>query len=122
MPWSARCRWWLTATGSAVLANAAHPGLVATNIYHHAGPRRPADLLWTPAIRLLAQDADHGALPVLYAAVADIPGNSFTGPSHFAHLRGAPQLIDRSAAAQDPDLAHRLWATSEQLTGIHSTV
>ncbi|TVT61577.1 SDR family NAD(P)-dependent oxidoreductase [Amycolatopsis rhizosphaerae] len=112
----------LTATGSGVLANAAHPGLVETNIYRHPGPRRPVDRLWALAFRLLAQGADDGALPVLYAAVGDIPGNSFTGPSHFAHLRGAPQLIDRSAAAQDPDLARRLWATSEQLTGIHSTV
>jgi NAD(P)-dependent dehydrogenase (short-subunit alcohol dehydrogenase family) len=108
----------LTAVGSAVLANAAHPGLVATNIYHHDGPRRPSDLLWAVAIRLLAQDAGHGALPVLYAAVADIPGNSFAGPSHFAHMRGAPELIARSTAAQDPDLARRLWAVSEQLTGV----
>ncbi len=108
----------LTATGSGVLANAAHPGLVATNIYHHAGPRRPADLVWAAAIRLLAQDAEHGALPVLYAAVADIPGNSFAGPSHLAHMRGAPELIGRSAAAQDPELARRLWAVSEQLTSV----
>lgn len=56
----------------------------------------------------------------MYAAVADIPGNSFAGPSHFAHMRGAPELTGRSAAAQDPDLAHRLWAASEQLTGVRS--
>jgi NAD(P)-dependent dehydrogenase (short-subunit alcohol dehydrogenase family) len=111
----------LAAAGSAVLANAAHPGLVATNIYHHDG-RRPAGLLPAVALRLLAQDAGHGALPVLFAATASIPGNSFTGPSHFAHLRGAPQLIERSAAAQDPDLARRLWSSSEQLTGIRSPV
>jgi NAD(P)-dependent dehydrogenase (short-subunit alcohol dehydrogenase family) len=110
----------LSAAGSGVLANAAHPGLVATNIYHHAGPRRPSDLLWAVAIRLLAQDTGHGALPVLYAAVAGIPGNSFAGPSHLAHMRGAPELIGRSAAAQDPDLARRLWAVSEQLTGVRS--
>jgi NAD(P)-dependent dehydrogenase (short-subunit alcohol dehydrogenase family) len=108
----------LTAAGSGVLATAAHPGLVATNIYHHDGPRRPADLLWAAAIRLLAQDADHGALPVLYAAVADIPGGSFAGPSHLAHMRGAPELISRSAAAQDPELARRLWTVSEQITGV----
>jgi NAD(P)-dependent dehydrogenase (short-subunit alcohol dehydrogenase family) len=110
----------LAAAGSAVLANAAHPGLVATNIYHHDGPRRPADLLWAVAIRLLAQDADHGALPVLYAAVADVPGNSFVGPAHVMHMRGAPQLIDRSPNAQDPDLARRLWSISEELTGVRS--
>jgi hypothetical protein len=56
------------------------------------------------------------ALPVLYAAIA---GNSFAGPSRFAHTRGAPELMARSAAAQDPDLA-RFWAFSEQLTGIRS--
>ena len=110
----------LTAAGSDVLANAAHPGLVATNIYHHDGPRRPSDFLWAVAIRLLAQDAEHGALPVLYAAVADVPGDSFAGPSHLAHMRGAPELIARSAAAQDPDLARRLWTVSEQLTGTRS--
>jgi NAD(P)-dependent dehydrogenase (short-subunit alcohol dehydrogenase family) len=110
----------LTAAGSPVLANAAHPGLVATAIYHHDGPRRPVDLVWAAAIRLAAQDPAHGALPVLYAAVADIPGNSFTGPSHLMHMRGAPQLIKRSAAAQDPDLARRLWTVSEQLTEVVS--
>lgn len=110
----------LSAAGSGVLANAAHPGLVATNIYHHDGPRRPMDLVWAAAIRLLAQDADHGALPVLYAAVTDIPGNSFTGPSHLVHMRGAPQLINRSEPAQDPDLAHRLWTISERLTAVRS--
>ena len=112
----------LTAAGSDVLANAAHPGLVATNIYHHDGPRRPSDFLWAVAIRLLAQDAEHGALPVLYAAVADVPGNSIAGPSHLAHMRGAPELIARSAAAQDPDLARRLWTVSEQLTAVRSPV
>jgi NAD(P)-dependent dehydrogenase (short-subunit alcohol dehydrogenase family) len=112
----------LTAAGSGVRANAAHPGLVATAIYHHDGPRRPADRVWAVVNRLLAQDAEHGALPVLYAAVADIPGDSFAGPSHLAHMRGAPELIGRSAAAQDPDLARRLWDVSEQLTGVRSAL
>jgi NAD(P)-dependent dehydrogenase (short-subunit alcohol dehydrogenase family) len=107
----------LSAAGSGVLATAAHPGFVATNIYNPAG-RRPSGLS-AVAIRLLAQDADSGALPVLYAAVADIPGNSFAGPRHFAHMRGGPPvLIERSATAQDAELARRLWAVSEQLTGI----
>ena len=68
-------------------------------------------------VRLLAQRPDQGALPVLYAAVADLPGNSFAGPRHFAHMRGAPELIKRSGAAQDPELAGRLWSLSENLTG-----
>jgi NAD(P)-dependent dehydrogenase (short-subunit alcohol dehydrogenase family) len=112
----------LTAAGSGVRANAAHPGLVATAIYQHDGPRRPADRVWAVVNRLLAQDAEHGALPVLYGAVADIPGDSFAGPSHLAHMRGAPELIRRSAAAQDPELARRLWDVSEQLTGVRSAL
>jgi NAD(P)-dependent dehydrogenase (short-subunit alcohol dehydrogenase family) len=112
----------LTATGSGVLANAAHPGLVNTPIYDHDGPRRLPGLLWAVLLPLLAQDAEHGALPVLYAAVADIPGNSFAGPRHLAHMRGGAELIDRSAAARDPELARRLWTVSEQLTGVRAPV
>jgi hypothetical protein len=77
---------------------------------------------WAPVLRLVAQDADHGALPVLFAAVADIPGNSFAGPRHLAHMRGGAELISRSAAAQDPGLADRLWTASEQLTGVRSAL
>jgi hypothetical protein len=63
------------------------------------------------------QSAEQGALPVLYAAVADLPGDSFTGPSRFAHMRGAPELINRSAPARDHEVAARLRSVSEQLTG-----
>ena len=31
--------------------------------------------------------------------------------------RGAPKLVDRSAAAQDAEVARRLWDVSEALTG-----
>jgi NAD(P)-dependent dehydrogenase (short-subunit alcohol dehydrogenase family) len=102
----------LTAAGSPVRAMAAHPGFVATEIY--AGSGRVSSLM----VRVLAQSPAQGALPVLYAAVADLPGNSFTGPSRFAHMRGAPELISRSARARDPELAARLWSVSEQLTGV----
>jgi NAD(P)-dependent dehydrogenase (short-subunit alcohol dehydrogenase family) len=112
----------LTAAGSPVKAMAAHPGLVNTPIYQHDGPRRRADLAWAPLLRLGAQDADHGALPVLLAAVADVPGDSFAGPRHLAHMRGGAELISRSAAAQDPALARRLWTVSEQLTGVRSAL
>lgn len=101
----------LTAAGSGVRAEAAHPGLVATDIYSES--RAILKLM----VRLLAQDPDEGALPVLYAAVADIPGNSFAGPSRFGNMRGAPQLISRSSTARDDQLARRLWTVSERMTG-----
>jgi hypothetical protein len=32
--------------------------------------------------------------------------------------RGGAQLVKRSAAAEDMDVARRLWEASEQLTGV----
>ena len=107
----------LTAAGSSVLANAAHPGYAATNLQFHSG-RRLMDLLSMVGNRLLAQDENGGALPTLCAAVADVPGNSFAGPGGFMEQRGAPKLVGRSGAAKDADVARRLWDVSEELTGV----
>jgi NAD(P)-dependent dehydrogenase (short-subunit alcohol dehydrogenase family) len=107
----------LTEAGSPVLATAAHPGYAATNLQFHSG-HRWMDTVNVFANRLLAQDADGGALPTLYAAVADVPGNSFAGPGGFMEQRGAPKLVSRSKAAQDAGVARRLWDVSEQLTGV----
>jgi hypothetical protein len=68
--------------------------------------------------RIFAQGEDAGALPTLYAAVADIPGNSFAGPSGLMEQWGAPKLVGRSRAAKDGEVARRLWDLSEDLTGI----
>ncbi len=107
----------LTAAGSPVIATAAHPGYAATNLQFHSG-RRSMDLFNSLANRLLAQSEADGALPTLYAAAADIPGNSFAGPSGFMEGRGAPKLVGRSKAAQDGEVARRLWDVSEDLTGV----
>jgi hypothetical protein len=68
--------------------------------------------------RVIAQDDKGGALPTLYAAVADVPGNSYAGPSGFMEGRGAPKLVGRSKEALDEGVARRLWDVSEQLTGV----
>jgi NAD(P)-dependent dehydrogenase (short-subunit alcohol dehydrogenase family) len=107
----------LDAAGSAVLATAAHPGYAATNLQFHS-QRRSMDFIGQIGNRLLAQDEQGGALPTLYAAVADIPGNSFAGPGGFMEQRGAPKLVGRARAARDPDVARRLWVLSEELTGV----
>jgi NAD(P)-dependent dehydrogenase (short-subunit alcohol dehydrogenase family) len=107
----------LDAAGSTVLATAAHPGYAATNLQFHS-ERRLLDLVSAFGNRVLAQDEDGGALPTLYAAVADIPGNSFAGPGGFMEQRGPAKLVGRSKAAQDTDVARRLWDVSEELTGI----
>nr|BFE37380.1 oxidoreductase [Actinomadura rugatobispora] len=103
----------LDQAGSPVIATAAHPGLAATNLLRSDRLR-----LVQPALTLLAQSDDDGALPTLYAAVAEIPGNGYAGPSGFLEGRGAPKLVGRSPRAQDAETAHRLWEVSEELTGV----
>jgi NAD(P)-dependent dehydrogenase (short-subunit alcohol dehydrogenase family) len=107
----------LDAAGSSVKAMVAHPGYAATNLQFHSG-NRFMDLLSIVGNRVIAQDDNGGALPTLYAAVTDLPGNSYAGPSGFMEGRGAPKLVGRSGAAQDMDVARRLWDVSEQLTGV----
>jgi NAD(P)-dependent dehydrogenase (short-subunit alcohol dehydrogenase family) len=107
----------LTAAGSTVEANAAHPGYASTNLQFHS-ENRLFEIIGSVGNRLFAQDENGGSLPTLYAAVADVPGNSFAGPSGFMEQRGAPRLVGRSKAAQDSGVARRLWDVSEQLTGV----
>jgi NAD(P)-dependent dehydrogenase (short-subunit alcohol dehydrogenase family) len=107
----------LSDAGSAVLAMAAHPGYAATNLQFHSG-NKPFELIGALGNRLLAQDEDGGALPTLYAAVADIPGDSYAGPGGFMEQRGPAKLVGRSGAAKDAAVARRLWEVSEQLTDV----
>lgn len=102
----------LTAAGATVRSVAAHPGFVSSGIYRDSGT------VTRSFVRLAAQSSSQGALPVLYAAVGDVAGGGFTGPSRMGHMRGAPQLIKSPPAARDPELAARLWTLSEELTGV----
>ncbi|MEU6480834.1 oxidoreductase [Streptomyces sp. NPDC047017] len=114
----------LAAAGADPVAAAAHPGYAATGL-QTAGPRaegrRGAERLMELANRAVAQPAEAGALPTLYAATA--PGvrpDSFTGPS-FAMWRGAPAPSPRAPWTRDDRAAARLWAASEELTGVAYT-
>jgi NAD(P)-dependent dehydrogenase (short-subunit alcohol dehydrogenase family) len=107
----------LTEAGSPVLAMAAHPGYTATNLQFHSG-KKLQDWVSHLGNAVLAQGEDGGALPTLYAATADVPGNSFAGPSGFMESRGPAKLVGRTSQAKDMDDARRLWEVSEELTGV----
>lgn len=107
----------LEEAGSPVIATAAHPGYASTNLQFHSGSGI-ADAVMRPMNRVFGQDEDGGALPTLYAATADVLGNSFAGPGGFMEQQGAPKLVGRSGAARDADVARRLWDVSEELTGV----
>jgi NAD(P)-dependent dehydrogenase (short-subunit alcohol dehydrogenase family) len=107
----------LTEAGSPVRATAAHPGYAATNLQSRSqNPLMEAVMKVGNA--LLAQSDEMGALPTLYAATQDIPGDSFVGPDGLLEARGHPKLVGRTDRAKDAAVARELWTRSEQLTGV----
>ncbi|MEU0406512.1 oxidoreductase [Streptomyces griseorubiginosus] len=111
----------LAAHGSDVVAAAAHPGYAATNLQTAGAKmegRTAAERFFLVGNRFFAQSADAGALPTLYAATApDVTPDSFTGPS-LAGWRGAPRPSWRASWTRDDRAAQRLWAASQELTGV----
>ncbi|WP_209325677.1 oxidoreductase [Brevibacterium renqingii] len=108
----------LTKRSSDVIATAAHPGLAATNLFGPGDRRRLRDNLGKALTRLLSQSDTAGAAPMLNAAVADVPGNSYLGPGRAFETRGEPVFASRAPVSLDEDVARRLWEASESLTGI----
>ncbi|MGQ0844554.1 MAG: SDR family NAD(P)-dependent oxidoreductase [Sporichthyaceae bacterium] len=99
------------------VALAAHPGFSQTELLRNS----PAILraLAVPLGPLLAQDAARGALPTLRAAVDPAAlGGQYFGPDGLGELRGGPKVVASSAQSHDLGLQRRLWAVSEELTGV----
>jgi NAD(P)-dependent dehydrogenase (short-subunit alcohol dehydrogenase family) len=108
--------------GLPLKAVAAHPGYTRTNL-QTAGPRmagaKLAELAFVAANAVVTQSATMGALPTVYAAVAeDVEGGDYIGPRGPAEMRGYPVKVRATRAARNPDVAARLWETSESLTGV----
>jgi NAD(P)-dependent dehydrogenase (short-subunit alcohol dehydrogenase family) len=107
----------LSASGSPVRAVAAHPGYAATELQSRTGNPIQNALMWI-ANRVIAQSADQGSWPTLYAATQDIPGGSYVGPDALGQNRGNPTLVSPNDAARDMETAGKLWELSERLTGV----
>lgn len=107
----------LTAAGSTLRATGAHPGSTVTRITAHTGSPLKT-LIGRYGHPLVGMPAAQGALPTLYAATMDVPGNTYVGPHGLGEMRGWPTGVGRSRRALDPDLAKALWARSEELTGV----
>src|SRR5207302_10851963 len=95
------------------IAVAAHPGLASTELARY-----------TPAIAAflyarVSQKAAMGALPVLRAATdPGVLGGQYYGPRGFFGARGYPEPAHSSRPARDTAIQRRLWAVSEELTGV----
>ena len=112
----------LDAAGVPMLALAAHPGYANTNLQSVApamsGKSMQAKFMAT-GNKHLAQTAEMGALPTLFAATAPgLPGDTYVGPDGFLEMRGFPRIVGRGSAARKAADAGRLWTLSTQLTGV----
>ncbi|WP_433179696.1 SDR family NAD(P)-dependent oxidoreductase [Actinoallomurus sp. CA-150999] len=101
----------------ATIAVAAHPGGSQTEL----GRNLPAPLrvLERAFGSLLAQSAAMGALPTLRAATSpEVQGGQYYGPDGFGQTKGHPRLVGSSRQSHDVAVQRRLWAVSEDLTGV----
>ncbi len=108
----------LRAAGSSIKSIAAHPGYAATNLQTAAAPAIDRVVMQLTNL-VIAQSADMGALPTLYAATfPGLESGSYVGPDGIGEFRGHPHLVSPSRAARDPEVAARLWGLAEELTAV----
>ncbi|WP_405488643.1 oxidoreductase [Nocardia sp. NBC_00511] len=109
----------LELAGSDKLAVAAHPGYAATEI--SSKTENILEQIVGLGNRLIAQSAEMGALPTLFAATADAEPGAYYGPDWF-NWRGNPTRVSSTAASHDEKTARQLWELSERLTGVDFTI
>ena len=99
------------------IAVAAHPGGSNTELMRNLP--RPIAAASSLLVEPLMQGADLGALPTLRAATdPGVLGGQYFGPDGFQEIRGYPKVVASSAQSHDVELQRRLWAVSEELTGV----
>jgi NAD(P)-dependent dehydrogenase (short-subunit alcohol dehydrogenase family) len=104
----------LAAKGLPTVALAAHPGFSDTELMRYLPDFIP-DALW----KIATQPADKGALPTLRAATdPDARGGQYYGPDGLGEVKGSPKVVASSAQSRNEELQQRLWALSEELTGV----
>jgi NAD(P)-dependent dehydrogenase (short-subunit alcohol dehydrogenase family) len=98
-------------------AVAAHPGMSDTELARNAPVVVRA--LLTAFAPVITQKAPMGALPTVRAATDPaVLGGQYYGPDGIGESRGHPRLVTSSPQSYDVALQQRLWAVSEDLTGV----
>lgn len=111
----------LRAADEPVRALAAHPGFSGTHLAANGQYGRSSGgvaSIVDGTVRAVSQSAADGALPSLMAATADLPGDTYCGPSGPGQMSGPPRTVGRSRLARDRDAARRLWEISEETVGL----
>jgi NAD(P)-dependent dehydrogenase (short-subunit alcohol dehydrogenase family) len=107
----------LAAEGAQTIALGAHPGFSATELTRHVPA--PLQSINAMAGAPFTQPPDRGALSTLRAATDPrAMGAHYYGPDGPFEWRGRPVLKASAATAHDRAAQDRLWAVSEDLTGV----
>jgi NAD(P)-dependent dehydrogenase (short-subunit alcohol dehydrogenase family) len=112
----------LRAAGTRAISLACHPGYAATELQGR-GPSMEGSKILGAIMNLgnalLAQSAEAGAWPTVFAAVSpEARGMDYVGPLGLAHMRGRPGRDRSTRRSHDEADARRLWEISERLTGV----
>lgn len=116
----------LDAAGINVKSIAVHPGVAQTSI----GANRKqlgkfgfgdhvVSAILSVVLPYLGQPASAGALPTMYAAASpDAKGGGFYGPMGAGEMKGPPGPAKINGLGRDMEIAKKLWAVTEELTGV----
>ncbi len=103
--------------GLSIYSLAAHPGISNTNLGQHMP--KAALALSRFISPLLLQSPKDGALPTLRAALdPKIKGGEYFGPDGFREFKGKPVKVSSNRISHDLEKGKKLWAISEEMTGI----
>lgn len=108
--------------GLKIKSIACHPGYAATNLQTR-GPEKEGSTarkyMMKAMNKLLAQSAEQGALPMIYAATSEkAKSGDYIGPKGFKKMRGLPEKQESSDRSYNEERAEKLWKVSEDLTNI----
>jgi len=96
-----------------------HPGLSNTDLTSHVDSTAMKVVYDYFVMPLLAQNAEMGAAPLLFAATdTSVKNGSFYGPCGIANLNGFPAENDTMGKANEKDFREKVWGWSEDWAGI----
>ena len=104
--------------GWGITSIAAHPGVSSTDLIQN-GMEGITASLGKFFVGIFGHSPAAGALPQIYAATSPAAkAGAYYGPNGFMEITGAPGRAQARPQAHDTAAAARLWATSEELTGV----
>jgi NAD(P)-dependent dehydrogenase (short-subunit alcohol dehydrogenase family) len=114
------------AAGSGVTSNISHPGVAPTSLLAARPEVGRADdtvgvrmIRWLSARRLIVGTVDTARLPALLAAgSSEAKDGGFYGPQWPGNVGGPPGEQKLWAPLRDNESASRMWAMSQELTGV----